>query len=74
MGRPSQYRREYPKLASELRLLGYADQELARVFRVSPATICAWKKEHSEFAEALVAAIERRTRDARRTGTRQSRS
>jgi hypothetical protein len=48
-GRPTLYREEYCALARNYCLLGATNDDLARMFDVSPATIDNWLAEHSEF-------------------------
>lgn len=52
-GRPSLYKDDYADMARKHCLLGATDKELADLFRVSEATINAWKLEHPEFLESL---------------------
>lgn len=52
-GRPSLYKPEYAKQAKELSLLGLIDEEMAGVFGVSVSKFYEWKKQHTEFMEAL---------------------
>lgn len=53
-GRPSKYNPETTAdLAFKFALLGAKDEELAAFFDVDVSTISKWKKEKSEFSEAL---------------------
>jgi hypothetical protein len=54
-GKTSQFREGFPELARKLCLLGAVDRDLARVFEVSERTINRWKRQHPEFADALLA-------------------
>ncbi|MBW2415548.1 MAG: helix-turn-helix domain-containing protein [Deltaproteobacteria bacterium] len=53
MGRPTKYRREYPKLAAVLLAQGYSEAKVAEVLRVGPSTLSDWKRSYPEFAKAL---------------------
>ena len=53
-GRPSKYDASYAELAKRCCLaFGSTDEELARFFDVSVATISNWNNAHPEFLEAL---------------------
>lgn len=53
VGRPTDYRPEYVRMAARACQLGAIDKDLAEMFDVSEQTINAWKKAHPEFLEAL---------------------
>lgn len=54
VGRPSKYLPElHCKQVTELCLLGLTDEEIARVFDISVATLNNWKKDYPEFLEAM---------------------
>ncbi|AEG02702.1 hypothetical protein [Methylomonas methanica] len=53
-GRPSAYQEEYAELAYNYCLLGATDAQLGEFFKVSARTINTWKKQHPEFAQALL--------------------
>src|SRR5687768_13190190 len=52
-GRPSKYSSSFDRMAYELCMVGYTDQDLARFFDVAESTINEWKKSKVEFSEAL---------------------
>lgn len=52
-GRPSKYLPHYARQAHCLALLGLIDEELAKVFDVSVATLNSWKKSQPGFLGAL---------------------
>ena len=52
-GRPTKYKKEYSDQAKKLCLLGAIDTDLADFFNVKEQTINNWKKDHSEFFEAI---------------------
>ena len=49
-GRPTTYRREYPKIAAHLLVQGYSQAQVAGVLRVGRSTLTGWKRFHPEFA------------------------
>ncbi len=49
----SKYKKVFCKKAFKLCLLGATDLQLADFFEVSESCINAWKRDHSEFKEAL---------------------
>lgn len=53
MGRPTKYKKEYPKQAKKLCLLGAIDEDLAEFFEIGTTTLDRWKKAHKEFRGAL---------------------
>lgn len=53
MGRPTKYKEEYNDTAYKYSLLGATDEELAKFFDVSAATIYEWKNVHPKFSEAI---------------------
>ena len=57
-GRPSKYKEEYNEIAYKLCLLGMTNDELAKYFEVSPATIDKWIAEKPEFSGSLKAGRE----------------
>lgn len=52
-GRPTSYKPEYPDLARKFCLLGATNDDLARSFEVSPATIDKWIAEIPEFSGSI---------------------
>ncbi|CAG4900722.1 helix-turn-helix domain-containing protein [Paraburkholderia saeva] len=52
-GRPSKFKPEYVEQARNYCLLGATDDDLAKFFGVSRATISTWKTEYPEFTAAL---------------------
>lgn len=52
-GRPTEYKKEYCRMAYRSALLGATDEDLADLFDVSERTITTWKQEHIEFSSAL---------------------
>lgn len=52
-GRPTKYKKEFPRQAVKLCKLAATDREIADFFEISEATLNRWKLEHSEFCEAL---------------------
>jgi hypothetical protein len=52
-GRPTKYDPLYDDRAYKLCLLGATDVEIAAVFGTTQQTLCAWKKAHPSFLEAL---------------------
>lgn len=52
-GRPTEYKPEYAEQARKLTLLGAIIPELADFFEVSNQTIHNWRKQHSEFFDAI---------------------
>lgn len=54
-GQPTAYKPEYCALATKFCLLGADDDDLARMFDVSVATINNWKLAHPEFLESIKA-------------------
>lgn len=52
MGRPTEYRDDYPDQARRLCLLGMTDEELAGFFGVDVRTIYRWDEVHPEFCQA----------------------
>ena len=57
-GRPSKYKEEYNEIAYKLCLLGMTNDELAKYFEVSPATIDNWIAEKPGFLGSLKAGRE----------------
>lgn len=55
---PHKYRAEFARIAHELCLLGYTDEELAAHFGVCRQSIANWKVQHPEFCKALLAGKE----------------
>ena len=53
------FRPEYVEIARNLCLLRLGDEEIARNFRVSPAQMKRWKRDHPEFEDAFTAGRER---------------
>ena len=53
IGRPTEYRDNFPEQARKLCLLGATDESLADFFNVCTATISTWKLKHPAFLEAL---------------------
>ena len=53
IGRPTEYRENYPEQAFKQCLNGSTDAELAVFFDVNEDTIHEWKKKHPEFSESL---------------------
>lgn len=53
VGRPTDYRAEFPEQARKLCQLGATDVEIADFFEVSVRTIANWKAAHEEFLQAL---------------------
>lgn len=53
VGRPTDYKPEYVKLAYNYCLLGATDKELGDYFGVTESTINLWKIEHPEFLESI---------------------
>lgn len=58
-GRPSSYKSEYAELAKNYCLLGATDADLAEFLGTTRPTMDKWKKDHPEFAEAVVGGKER---------------
>jgi hypothetical protein len=52
-GRPTLYKPEYCRLATNLCLLGATDKELAASFDVCEDTINEWKNVHPEFSDSI---------------------
>jgi hypothetical protein len=52
-GQPTAYKPEYAAMATKFCLLGADDEDLARMFDVSVATINNWKHAHPEFLESI---------------------
>jgi|APGre2960657404_1045060.scaffolds.fasta_scaffold62212_2 hypothetical protein len=52
-GHPTAYKPEYAAMATKFCLLGAGDEDLARMFDVSVATINNWKHAHPEFLESI---------------------
>jgi hypothetical protein len=55
LGRPTDYRPEYAKMAEVACKLGAIDKDLAELFGVCVATINNWKHDHPLFLESLKA-------------------
>lgn len=54
--RVRKYRDDFPEIAYSLCLVGYTNEDLARYFEVSIATISYWMREHEEFNKKVNAA------------------
>ncbi len=52
-GRPSQYKREFCKIAFRLALLGHTDVEMASSFGVTEKTFREWRAKNVEFFNVL---------------------
>ena len=52
-GRPTAYKPEYPDLARKFCLLGATNDDLARMFEVSPRTIDQWMADQPEFSRSV---------------------
>lgn len=52
-GRPTDYHDTYPEKVYKLCLLGATDLEIADFFEIAESTLYLWKKEHTEFSEAI---------------------
>lgn len=54
-GRPTVYRKAYADMVYELCMLkpGIIDEDIAKFFHVSEATINNWKKRHPKFLESI---------------------
>jgi hypothetical protein len=53
VGRPSEYKPEYCKMAEVFCRKGATDKELGELFGVSDTTINNWKNQHPEFLASL---------------------
>ena len=53
VGKPTDYRPEYPEQAFKQCLAGANDKDLADFFGIAESTLNVWKKKHPEFAERL---------------------
>ncbi len=53
VGRPTDYRDEFPEQAEKLCKLGATDKDLADFFDVVESTINAWKLDYPEFSESI---------------------
>jgi hypothetical protein len=69
-GRPTKYKPEYCKTASNYIKLGASDNDIAEFLEVALSTLNLWKLEHKEFSESIKrskeqhdALIERSLRD-----------
>lgn len=51
--RPTKYKTEYAEQANQLALLGYTDNQIAESFGVARSTLNLWKKQFSDFSDAL---------------------
>lgn len=58
VGRPTDYRPEYPEQAFKQCLAGATDEQLAQFFGVNEDTINQWKRKHPAFSERLRAGKE----------------
>lgn len=52
-GRPTDYKKEYDKIAYKLTLVGFTDEQLAATFDVTFQTINNWKHAHPSFFESI---------------------
>lgn len=52
-GRPTDYKRTYPKIVYKLCLLGMIDKELAKFFGVGITALNSWKKKHLKFKMSI---------------------
>ncbi len=52
-GRPTKYDKKYCKLATRSCFLGSTDEELAKLFEISVATLNTWKKKHPQFLASI---------------------
>jgi hypothetical protein len=58
-GRPTKYNQEFhPPFANALARLGRTDEEIANELSITRSTLALWKKNHSEFSDALKKAKE----------------
>ncbi|WP_154224596.1 helix-turn-helix domain-containing protein [Marinicella rhabdoformis] len=53
MARPTKYKPEFAKQASQICKLGATDKDLADIFGVDERTINTWKQKHDEFFQSL---------------------
>lgn len=58
-GRPPVYQTTFVEQARKLCALGATDMELADFFGVARSTIYAWRNEHEEFSDAVIAGKDR---------------
>ena len=52
-GRPTKYKPDYAEQGYQYALLGYTDKQLAITFGIALSTLNKWKKEFSDFSDAL---------------------